>query len=66
MAHLAEQLGRWFEALVFLTLAVSEDSDREDLRHELKRLSRSPETGESEALPHPGVETTSSSRDPSA
>ena len=30
MAHLAEQLGRIFEARVFLTLAVSEDPERDD------------------------------------
>jgi enediyne biosynthesis protein E4 len=42
MAHLAEQLGRIFEARVFLTLAISEDPDREDLRHELRRLNLSP------------------------
>jgi hypothetical protein len=40
MAHLAEQLGRVFEARVFLTLAISEDPDREDLRHDLGRLSQ--------------------------
>src|SRR5262249_16924112 len=38
MAHLAEQLGRRFEARGFLTLAISEDPDREDLRHDLARL----------------------------
>jgi hypothetical protein len=42
MAHLAEQLGRWFEARVFLTLAISADPDREDLRHDLARLGPSP------------------------
>ena len=40
MARLAEQLGRRFEARVFLTLAISEDPDREDLRHDLERLGR--------------------------
>ena len=35
MAHLAERLGRTFEARVFLTLAISEDPERDDLRHEL-------------------------------
>src|SRR5439155_25265534 len=44
MAHLAEQLGRKFEARVFLTVAISEDPEREDLRHDLGRLSRSPAT----------------------
>jgi enediyne biosynthesis protein E4 len=42
MAHLAEQLGRRFEARVFLTLASSEDPDRKDLRHDLQRLSSRP------------------------
>jgi enediyne biosynthesis protein E4 len=44
MAHLAEQLGRVFEARVFLTLAISEDPDRADLRHNLGRLSQSSAT----------------------
>ena len=35
MARLAEQLGRGFEARGFLTLAISEEPDREDLRHDL-------------------------------
>jgi tetratricopeptide (TPR) repeat protein len=43
MAHLAEQLGRRFEARVFLTLAISEDPDRDDLKRELARLSPGPE-----------------------
>jgi tetratricopeptide (TPR) repeat protein len=38
MAHLAEQLCRHFEARAFLTLAISSDPDREDLRHNLARL----------------------------
>jgi tetratricopeptide (TPR) repeat protein len=38
MAKIAEQLGRYFEARAFLTLAISEDSEREDLRRELRRL----------------------------
>jgi hypothetical protein len=38
MAHLAEQLGRQFEARAFLTLAISADPDREDLRRDLARL----------------------------
>jgi enediyne biosynthesis protein E4 len=42
MARLAEQLGRGFEARALLTLAISEDPDREDLRRDLKRLSQSP------------------------
>jgi tetratricopeptide (TPR) repeat protein len=42
MAHLAEQLGRRFEARAFLTLAISEEPDRKDLRHDLERLSLPP------------------------
>jgi tetratricopeptide (TPR) repeat protein len=38
MAHLAEQLGRRFEARVFLSIAISEDPGRADLRSDLKRL----------------------------
>jgi enediyne biosynthesis protein E4 len=38
MAKIAEQLGRDFEARAFLTLAISEDPEREDLRRELRRL----------------------------
>ena len=38
MADLAVQLGRRFEARAFLTLAISEDPDRDDLRHDLSRL----------------------------
>jgi enediyne biosynthesis protein E4 len=38
LAHLAEQLGRRFEARVFLSIALSEDPGRADLRRELKRL----------------------------
>jgi hypothetical protein len=38
MAHLAEQLGRRFEARGFLTLAISADPDRADLRRDLARL----------------------------
>ena len=40
LAGLAERLGRSFEARAFLTLAVSENPDRQDLRLELRRLSR--------------------------
>ncbi len=39
LASLAGQLGRWFEARVFLTIATAEDPSRDDLRLELKRLS---------------------------
>jgi enediyne biosynthesis protein E4 len=44
MAHLAERLGRRFEAQVFLTLAIHADPDREDLRRELARLGQSEPT----------------------
>jgi tetratricopeptide (TPR) repeat protein len=42
MADLAEQLGRTFEARVFLTLAIAEHPDRPELRHDLTRLASSP------------------------
>jgi enediyne biosynthesis protein E4 len=42
VAHLAEQLGRGFEARALFTLTISEDPDREDLRRDLKQLSQSP------------------------
>jgi enediyne biosynthesis protein E4 len=38
MAGLAEQLGREFEARVFLTVAISEEPECDDLRHSLRRL----------------------------
>ena len=38
MAGLAEQLGRKFEARVFLTLALSDEPERDDLRQDLQRL----------------------------
>jgi thioredoxin-like negative regulator of GroEL len=38
MASLAEQLGRKFEARVFLTVAISEEPERDDLRQNLQRL----------------------------
>jgi tetratricopeptide (TPR) repeat protein len=41
MARLAEKLGRTFEALAFLTLAVAENPERADLRRDLERLTRS-------------------------
>jgi enediyne biosynthesis protein E4 len=41
MARLAEQLGRRFEARVFLTVSISADPDRDDLRHDVRRLSQS-------------------------
>ena len=47
MARIAEQLGRRFEARVFLTLTIAADPDRADLRRDLERLSRnSPEISE--------------------
>jgi tetratricopeptide (TPR) repeat protein len=42
MAHLAERLGRRFEARVFLTLAVSEEPGRDDLKNDLDRLGQDP------------------------
>jgi len=45
MARLAEQLGRRFEARVFLTVAISDEPGRTDLRQDLGRLSQSPATG---------------------
>ena len=44
LARLAEQLGRRFEARAFLTIALSEDPARKDLRRDLERLSKKPET----------------------
>jgi thioredoxin-like negative regulator of GroEL len=41
-AGLAERLGRQFEARAFLTIAISEDPIREDLRRDLARLSLAP------------------------
>jgi hypothetical protein len=38
MAHLAKRLGRGFEADVFLTVAVTVDTDRDGLQSELSRL----------------------------
>ena len=40
MAGIAQQLGRTFEARVFLSLAIAEDPDRLDLRETLERLSQ--------------------------
>ena len=37
-AQLAQQLGRIFEARVFLTIAISEEPARMDLRRDLERL----------------------------
>ncbi len=38
MARLANQLGQWFEAKAFLTVAVAVDSDRVEFRNDLARL----------------------------
>jgi hypothetical protein len=38
LAHVAELLGRRFEARVFLSIAISEDPGRADLRNDLERL----------------------------
>jgi thioredoxin-like negative regulator of GroEL len=46
MARLAEQLGRWFEAEVFLSVAVAVDTDRDDLRRDLSRLKLRAETSD--------------------
>ncbi len=43
-ARLAEQLGRRFEARAFLTIAIEEEPTREDLQHNLERLSATPAT----------------------
>jgi len=44
MARLAEQLGRWFEAKVFLTIATAVHPDRDDLRRDLARINQPAET----------------------
>jgi enediyne biosynthesis protein E4 len=44
MARVAEQLGRWFEARVFIAVAVAEEPDRADLRSHLARLNHSLDT----------------------
>jgi hypothetical protein len=38
MARLAEQLGRWFEAHVFLTVAIVVEGNRTDLMRDLERV----------------------------
>jgi thioredoxin-like negative regulator of GroEL len=38
LARIAEQLGRWFQAEVFLTVATAVDPDRNELRHDLARI----------------------------
>jgi len=43
-ARLAEQLGHRFEARAFLTIAMKEEPARDDLRHDLERLSATPAT----------------------
>ncbi len=40
MARLAEQLGRWFEARAFLTIASAAEPEREDVRLVLDRLNK--------------------------
>jgi enediyne biosynthesis protein E4 len=44
MGRLAEQLGRWFEAKVFLTVALAARPDRDDVRRDLARVNRRAET----------------------
>ena len=44
MVKLAERLGRQFEARGFLTLAILDDPNREDLRRDLERLPQNPAT----------------------
>ena len=51
LARLAEQLGRRFEARVFLSIAISEDPDCADLRRELDRLRPIAGRESSERLP---------------
>ena len=45
MAHLAEQLGRGFEAKVFLNWAIAMSPERDDLRNDLDRVSRRAQAG---------------------
>jgi tetratricopeptide (TPR) repeat protein len=49
MARLAEQLGRWFEARAFLTVATAVHPSRDELRRELARLEQHART-----IPEPG------------
>ena len=44
LAHLAERLGRTFEARVFVSLAIAATPERDDLRRDLERLNRSSAT----------------------
>jgi tetratricopeptide (TPR) repeat protein len=44
MARLAEQLGQKFEAKAFLTVAVANDPDRDDIRRDLDRLNQRADT----------------------
>ena len=55
MAQLAERLGRRFEARGFLTLAISDDPSRQDLRDVLERLSRAPSILSNRGQTAPGV-----------
>jgi len=44
MARLAEHLGRWFEAKVFLTIAAATHPDRDDLASDLARVNQHVDT----------------------
>jgi enediyne biosynthesis protein E4 len=55
MAQLAERLGRRFEARGYLTLAISDDPSRQDLRKVLERLSLAPSIVSNRGLTGPGV-----------
>ena len=52
MAHLAQELGRTFEARVFLALAIGQEPQREDLKREFRSLGQAQRAGapQSEAL----------------
>jgi enediyne biosynthesis protein E4 len=62
MAALAERLGHWFEARVFLTVAVAADPNGLDRRRELARLDRrrgtigGPERTLADLFAHKGVD----------
>jgi enediyne biosynthesis protein E4 len=49
MGRLAIQLGRWFEAKVWLTVAITEEPNRADLRSELGQLN-----SRAQSIPGPG------------
>ena len=42
MAHLAEQLGREFEARAFLVISIADEPGRDDLRRDLRGPSQAP------------------------